>query len=154
MTPLHAGCPGPGPGMPLTILESRQHSGITGTGPQFVVVSDREHFADVFKKIHSKAFSLPELPSVDFERQIVVAAFWGQKPTGGYNISFEKTAYVENETLRVSVIMQSPSEGVFLPQVMTSPYVLAATERGKYDHVAFADKDGNILNILEMPGTN
>lgn len=152
--PVFLGCGQSSSSVPLKIIENRDHSGITKTGTQFVVISDCDRFSEVFKSIYSRTYSLPELPTIDFDRQIVLAAFMGQKPTGGYHISFEKTAFVKNETLRVTVIMQTPSEDALLPQVITSPYALAAADRGRYSRIEFVDMAGNILKISEMSGIN
>ncbi len=151
---LHAGSRQPELRVPVKILEKGYHSGIKKADTRFVVISDPDHFMEVFEKVHSKTYPLPDLPTVDFDRQIVLAAFMGEKNTGGYQISFEKTACISNKTLRVTVFMQTPSPGAILPQVITSPYVLAAVDKGNFRRVEFVDKDGNILELSKLSGTN
>ena len=71
---------------------------------------------------------LPDKPTVDFDRQYVLAAFMGERPSSGYRIeieSLEKTG----RTLKVYVTkFETPG----MLTVMTSPFFLARIPRGNY----------------------
>ena len=97
-----------------------------------VVVRDRDTWLDVWKRIyqfnpnHSR---YPELPEIDFSREMVVVAAMGQKPTNGYSIIIDG-AYERDDRLEVVVksvinlkcfgwatIVTSPIDIVRLPKI-------------------------------------
>lgn len=133
------------------LLEKRPYSAITAPGMQFIIISDQDHFIEIFNKIHAESYPMPALPFVDFNTHLVLAAFMGQKPTGGYDIALENIALVPEDRLRVTVIATIPTEGAFVPQVLTSPYVLTVIERGAFSSVEFVDEGGHRLKLLHIP---
>ena len=68
----------------------------------------------------------PELPVVDFDQEMVIAAFDGQWPTGGF--STEITGIEETpEKIVVSVLSTSPAGGTTI-QILTQPFHIVRTE--------------------------
>jgi hypothetical protein len=64
---------------------------------------------------------MPDLPSVDFSRQMVLAAFMGRKPTGGYTVQITRVV-AENGTITVTVRETAPSPNTPVIQVLTHPF--------------------------------
>ena len=70
-----------------------------------VVVRDRNTWLDVWKRIYQFNPSqgrYPELPEVDFSREMVVVAAMGQQPSSGYAIIIDG-AYERDDRLEVVV---------------------------------------------------
>lgn len=67
-------------------------------------------------------------PKVDFSREMVLAAFMGTRPTGGYAIKIT-SAREEKGKLVVTVTEQQPPPGSMAIQVLTSPFHIVAVKR-------------------------
>ncbi len=62
-------------------------------------------------------------PVVDFASATVIAAFAGDEPSSGYNISIEK---VEDAAMRtVTIALEQPTAGCAGKKATTTPYILA-----------------------------
>lgn len=62
------------------------------------------------------------LPSlIDFNKEMVIAVFQGEKSTGGYSIEINRITEKENE-IEVSVLETSPGPGCMVTKALTSPY--------------------------------
>ncbi|MBI4062669.1 MAG: protease complex subunit PrcB family protein [Elusimicrobia bacterium] len=70
-------------------------------------------------------------PAVDFERYMVVAAFLGSKPTGGYAVSIEKIEKKKRKIM-ISVKTTKPTNNSFVIQAFTSPYHIKIIERSAW----------------------
>jgi len=73
--------------------------------PFRVVVRDRDTWLDVWKRIYQVVPSngaYPELPEIDFSREMVVVAAMGQQPSSGYAIIIDG-AYERDDRLEVVV---------------------------------------------------
>lgn len=72
----------------------------------------------------------PPLPSVDFDRVMIVAVFSGEKPSGGYGIEIAK---IEEDAakgqLRVFFRETQPPSGFMAIQSLTQPYHLIKVKR-------------------------
>ncbi len=100
--------------------------------PFRVVVRDRNTWLDVWKRIYQVVPSngpYPELPEIDFSREMVVVAAMGQQPTSGYAIIID-AAYEREDRLEVVVksvinlkcgavltVVTSPIDIVRLPKI-------------------------------------
>jgi len=98
----------------LKVLAAGLHSAIQNT---FVaVIRDAESYAQL-KKLS------PELPKLDaefFQSRAVVAAFLGERNTGGYDV--EITA----DGTGVRVTEKTPGKGMMVPQMITAPYKIVS----------------------------
>ena len=77
--------------------------------PETSVITDERAYAELWERLRDA----PARPRVDFERETVIAAFGGRKPSGGHTIeivSADPLTTVEREP-----------EG-FAFQALTSPY--------------------------------
>lgn len=135
----------------VRIFESGAYSGITDENSAFMIIANQDKLYELLGSLHARRAPMPEPLPVEFETQMIAAAFMGEKPTAGYGIFFEEIGKIIDDTLNIVVIMTSPPEDRFTAQVVTSPYVLAAIERDEYSHIAFRDTGGNVLQTLDVP---
>jgi len=115
------------------------------TGPAFLVLEDEEGL----KRLLSLAnLELPE-GSVDFSRQVVIAAMQGPRNTSGYAISVVR-AVQSGTDVRVEVEMVEPDPGSMTAQVLTSPFHLVLAEREDFEprgelSFIFTDTEGETV---------
>lgn len=80
----------------------------------------------------------PDIPEVDFNRRMVVAASMGTQPTGGYLVEIAGVRR-EGEELTVVVRETSPGAGCIVSQSLTAP-VMAVTAPRVSGEVRFVEK--------------
>ena len=91
-----------------------------------MVISDREAWLDVWKRIHSPDpthgpySNLPPLPEIDFAREMLIVVALGSRPTGSYGIIVDG-AYEREKQLEIVVRSMSPGKGCFTTQAFTQP---------------------------------
>jgi hypothetical protein len=89
-----------------------------------LVVHDTSSWRALWQRINAPFFPQPALPSVDFDREMIVVAALGAKPTGGYDIMIEGAAE-DSATVEISVLQSSPGTGCALTAARTQPVDLA-----------------------------
>ena len=76
-----------------------------------------------------------------------LAAYWGEKPTGGYSMAVE-SAQLEGNTATVRLSLNEPPRDAILTQALTYPRAVAVVRgldpRGK--DLAFVDEEGRELD--------
>jgi hypothetical protein len=60
-------------------------------------------------------------PAIDFDREIVVALFLGDKPTGGYDVRISR-ADQTHDTLTIHYQERTPPPGALVSQAWTQPF--------------------------------
>ena len=95
---------------------------------QRLVIRKSAAWAEYWATHQSKIAPAPPAPPVDFEREMVIAAASGRKPTGGYSLSIED-AYRSEGKLIVVVLETSPGPACLVTQALTSPATAVAVER-------------------------
>jgi hypothetical protein len=99
----------------MKVLAQGFHSSITN---QFVaVVRD----AETYKELRKRDGNLPQLDAAFFEANIVVAAFLGERNTGGYAVEI-----TEEASGKIHVAERKPGKGAMVPQMITSPFKIVA----------------------------
>jgi hypothetical protein len=101
----------------LKVLAEGFHSSITN--PFIAVVRD----ADTYAKLSKLDGNLPKLDAEFFKTNAVIAAFLGERNTGGYRV--EITREVSGQ---IHVAEKKPGKGVMVTQMITSPFKLVALE--------------------------
>jgi len=87
---------------------------------------------NAFWKRHSSIETNPQLaPSVDFDREMVVGIFLGEKPTGGYEVEIVR-AERRDSSLYFYYREKSPPPGAMVTQALTQPFHLVRV--AKYDN--------------------
>ena len=117
-----------------------------------MVIEDEVHLTQTYRQIHANATSPPSLPKVNFETDLVLAAFMGQRPSTGYAISFATAVRIEGQVAQVRVIEKEPPPGAMLASVITSPYCLARLARGGFEAVQFVDAEDKLVKRVALTG--
>lgn len=99
----------------LKTLAEGFHSSVTH--PFVAVVRDSQTY-DALLKLDA---NLPKLDSDFFQSRVVVAAFLGERNTGGYSVEISQEG-----TGGVRLVEKKPGKGMMVPQVITSPFKIAA----------------------------
>lgn len=106
---------------PFTVIDQGSHSGLT-LAKHLVIYS-----ADDWQELWQVHTNKP-LPKIDFSKDMVIAVFLGEYPTGGYIVGIhelEKSA----TALQVSLNIQSPTPGSVLTMELSQPFVIIKTGR-------------------------
>ena len=105
---------------------SGQQSGVKK--PAQKVIDNLESWKKVWREVHQTVSPKPKLPKVDFEKQVVLAVFMGEKNTGGYRIQIQGMKDT-GKKIEVSVKTTSPPQDGFSIQVLTQPYEFLIAEK-------------------------
>lgn len=134
----------------LEKIESKPYSGIVSDDLEFMVISDKDKFHEIYKQIRSVELPRPSPPPVDFNSYRVLIAFMGRKSTAGYSIDFYNVVLQGNNEIKVKVILNSPQRGAVLAQVTTSPYAIAKVAKGNYESAKFVDEEKKVLRVVKV----
>ncbi len=99
----------------------------------FVFVADTK---ETYAQLQNLAKNLPAADAFDFEKFAVIAAFAGEKNTGGFSVEFE------GADGNFSVKVKQPPKGAIVTQVITSPYKIVVAPVN-------AENGNLILNLSE-----
>ncbi len=95
-----------------------QYSGIADS--QRVVIRDAVAWRQYWTVIHRPFIPAPAMPEVDFNREMVVLAALGARPSGGFLIRIDSVT-PDSARLVVQVTRIVPGRGCALPAVVTQP---------------------------------
>ncbi|HEX7965662.1 MAG TPA: protease complex subunit PrcB family protein [Gammaproteobacteria bacterium] len=109
-----------------TILQTGPHSAVKDQGTR--EVHDQAALDALWKETYATASSPPEMPTVDFTKQTVVAYFLGEMKHGGFKLSIsraEPSPSVPN-SFDVDVTVIKPGDNCHnTTQDITHPYLIA-----------------------------
>ena len=133
------------------VLEPLERGGQSGvTERSFLLVGDERTFRALYASVHAKRMPSPRPPDVDFDANVVVAAFLGTRSTGGYRTAFGAVA-VEGGVARIVVVEEGPPAEALLTQAMTAPYAMATVSRGNLRAVELVDGMGAVVLHASLP---
>jgi hypothetical protein len=92
-----------------------------------VVAHSAAEWAAAWTAAGGDAGAVPPIDGVDFEREVVVGLFAGQRPTGGWAIELGPARPVgggAGASLAYAVV--GPGKGCMTTQALTAPYLVAA----------------------------
>lgn len=99
-------------------------TGIQGSATR--VARDEAGWNELWREHTSTQIPRPEIPRVDFAKEMVVCVLAGDKPTGGYGIEVLAARFNDAQmVLRVSTTR--PAADAVVPMVATRPYHMIAT---------------------------
>jgi hypothetical protein len=107
----------------IKVLAEGYHSKITK--PFVAVVRDVETYAALTRLDEN----LPKLDDDFFKEKAVLAAFLGERNTGGYGVEITPSA------VDVNVLEKKPGKGIMVPQMITSPFKIVALAGGANEAV-------------------
>lgn len=85
--------------------------------PRQVIVRDLESFRLLWKEHNANNMPLPE---VDFTKEMVIAVFMGEQPTGGYDLSIQAVSESQGQ-LQVVLQQTRPSNDMMVIQMLSAP---------------------------------
>jgi hypothetical protein len=98
----------------IKVLAEGFHSKITK--PFVAVARDAETYA----ALTTLDENLPKLDADFFKESVAIAAFLGERNTGGYSVDIRANA------IEILVLEKKPGKGVMVPQMITSPFKIVA----------------------------
>ncbi len=107
-----------------TIAHGDNAPGITGRLDE--VITDPVSYEDFWKHIYRGADPVPDIPKVDFAKDMVIVVSTGRMLAGGYNVEIVK---IEDEKtkLDVTILVSRPSGDD--AQALTQPYHIIKLEK-------------------------
>jgi len=128
------------PAGPL-MLRSLTSSAQSGVQEQRVVVArDAAAWSQAWRDHGGLQLPAPEPPAVDFEREMVVAVFLGQRGSGGYGVTIEAIERTATGLL-VKARESRPDPDTLVTMALTAPMHAVAVERVPGDEVTLALAD-------------
>jgi PrcB C-terminal len=107
----------------IKVLAEGYHSKITK--PFVAVVRDEETYVALIRLDEN----LPKLDGDFFKERAVLAAFLGERNTGGYSVE------ITPSPVDINVLEKKPGKGVMVPQMITSPFKVVALAGGSSEAV-------------------
>ncbi|MFV1951057.1 MAG: protease complex subunit PrcB family protein [Nitrospinota bacterium] len=91
------------------------------TEPLKLVIKTEEQWKEVWTKVHALQFPEPELPKIDFEKDMIIAVFMGERRSGGFSIEIKNIVKTDKEVV-VEVEERRPDPGSIVTMALTRPY--------------------------------
>ena len=120
--------------MPMTTVADGQSSGITE--PKQAIVRTAAEWNTLWKS-HAGS-QMP--PTIDFTKEMVVAVFLGERPTGGFRVQILDTRR-DGNALIVRYSERRPGPDSIVTQALTSPFHIVRVQRHE-GPVRFERSDG------------
>lgn len=93
-----------------------------------LAIYSEDQWKEVWGKVYALRLPRPELPKIDFEKEMVVAVFMGERPSGGYSIEIINIVRTEEEIV-VAVKEKEPPADSLRTMALTQPYHIVAVKR-------------------------
>ena len=120
--------------MPMTTVAEGQNSGITE--PKQAIVRTAAEWNALWKS-HAGS-QMP--PAIDFKKEMVLAVFLGERPTGGFRVQIVD-AQRDGNALVVRYAERRPGADSIVTQALTSPFYIVRVPRHE-GAVRFERSDG------------
>jgi len=119
----------PDNGLPMDFetIAVGQHSGVVGREPQVFKIETQAQWEDFWAR-HQAMVTPPDLPSVDFSQQMVIAAVDQQEPSGGYRFEITGIEAVDGG-LTVRVSKRVPGPDCVVTAEITQPFHIVRTAK-------------------------
>jgi hypothetical protein len=96
--------------------------------PERRVVADAHDWAALWQRIHAGVSPMPPMPDVDFEKEMILAAALGSRPSGGYSIRIERLRGGDG-VLEALVSRTTPGRDCMVIAAVTAPVDLVRVPR-------------------------
>ena len=116
-------------GTSVKTLGQGQESGEM-TEKTILVITSAADFEALWKKMNVNVEPAPAAPVVDFTKSQVIAAFAGQKPSGGHEIQMRRLV-AGAEGTEVQFADVPPPEDAMTTMMMSSPYMMIEVPAGR-----------------------
>jgi hypothetical protein len=97
---------------------------------KFVVIKTANEWEELWSSHVSGSISPKALPSIDFQTEMIVAVFLGEKMTGGYDVEIIKIEEAHQKpVLTVTIRDTKPSPDIIVTQALTQPFHIVKLKR-------------------------
>jgi PrcB C-terminal len=93
-----------------------------------IVARNQTEWDSLWKRHLSVETNPPPAPAIDFNKQIVVAVFLGEKPTGGYDVEIIRAEQTDG-ALVIHYREKNPPPGGIVIQALTQPFHIIRVAR-------------------------
>ena len=104
----------------FTLLTQGIQSGISE--PADIIIDNQAQLDSIWAVHYSYLNFVPESPDIDFDKDIVVGVFLGEKPTSGYWVRLDSIFVEKGEQIVLVTTNEKPSDNVSLIQMATQPF--------------------------------
>lgn len=111
-------------GQPMMILTEWHGTNSEQEQADFQVIRSEREWERAWEKVNDES----DPPMVDFQQQMVLAAWMGQQRTGGYAIRIREIRETDNGYEAV-IVRREPGPDQIVTQALTSPYHLVVVPR-------------------------
>jgi hypothetical protein len=115
------------------------HCGLTAPG--HVHLTSRQE-VERLESLPGRNLSLESLKTIEFEREHIVLAAIGQKPTGGYSVTLDSSE-IRRGTLELRVRVTEPAPGTMVTQALTTPCAVIAVTAEGWDDIRITRAENN-----------
>lgn len=115
------------------------HCGLTAPG--HVHLASRQDVQKL-EALPGRNLSLEALKTIEFEREHIVLASIGQKPTGGYSVTLDSSE-IRGGTLELRVRVAEPAPGTIVTQALTTPCAVIAVTAEGWDDIQITRAENN-----------
>lgn len=114
-----------------TLLVQGIQSGISEA--QDLIIDNKAAMDSIWAAHYSYLDFSPEPPEINFDKDIVVGVFLGEKPTTGYWVKLDSIFIENGEQIVLVSTNDKPSDDVDIVQMATQPFFMAATTKTKHN---------------------
>ncbi len=131
---------------PLRTVFSASHCNTKGKAVRLSRVDDEQGAALLIGQLSRHLLGRRvELRPYSLDSENLYLLEMGQRPTAGYTVNLAGAeATIENSRATVEMVWGKPAKGGFVAQVVTSPCLVFALPKGRYDTVSVVDAQGHI----------
>jgi len=113
--------------VPFATVDKGVRSGLSER--KLVIVVTAKEWKDLWLAHKSGVSSGPQAPQVDFQEEMVVGVFSGEKRTGGYGIEIKRVELEAGKQVLVLWAETSPAPGSMVMEALTQPYHIVRLKR-------------------------
>lgn len=106
---------------------------------QNLVIRQESQFNEFWESLHQSKTPIPDLPEVDFNNQMVIAATMETQPSGGFGIEIIQVR-LKDSILGVKVLNTKPGDGCITTQALTTPHHLIKLDK-RSEEVEFFEEE-------------
>jgi len=126
-------------------LETGAFSGTGQRECQCEVLRDHIGFEEFYRELHRNRLPAPQVPEVDFHRDVILFFSLGTCPTGGYFVDVDKVIGKDGQ-LEVRLEITEPARDSIRALVVTKPFVMISVEKDSgIQKVRFVDQGSKLL---------
>lgn len=109
---------------------------------RYSAIKTKEDFTALLAELDQHSLPQDRIDAIDFSKEMVVIANFGQKPSGGYEIEIKKVSENEKNVL-VNVTETTPGENCMTTSILTSPFHLVTVPRSDKEITFIAEYKTN-----------